>query len=220
MTIKNIKTIQEGFEQDKRDYWTMREELLPRLKGKWIVVHKGKVVTVGDDMISIMDKALSEDGYAYVNKLGEEDKIIIKSRRVEFAYDQSYSPTPMPLVTATFYNFDQSRSKRCSDAIPDTGADLSCLPLADCHQIDLFRFPYYSGISYAFGGGFRQTTFYGGKVFASLTDAKGLREIDERIYRAIIEPVLELECLIGRDVLNQCKVMFDGPGGITSFDED
>ena len=81
MTTKDIKTIQEGFEQDKRDYWAIREELLPKLKGKWVAVHKGKVVAVGDDMISIMDKALSEDGYAYVNKLGEEDKIIIKSRR-------------------------------------------------------------------------------------------------------------------------------------------
>ncbi|MBM3238017.1 hypothetical protein FJZ31_17135 [Candidatus Poribacteria bacterium] len=209
MTAKDIKTIQEGFEQDKRDYWTIREELLPKLKGKWVAVHKGNVVAVGDDMISIMDKALSEDGYAYVNKLGEEDKIIIKSRRIEFAYDQSYSPTPIPIVTATFYNFDQSRSKRCSNAIPDTGADLSCLPIVDCHPIDLFRFPYYSGISYAFGGGTRQTTFYGGNV-----------EIDGRVYRAIIEPVLELERLIGRDVLNQCKVTFDGPGGITSFAED
>jgi len=143
MAAEDIKTIQEGFEQDKRDYWAMREEILPKLKGKWVAVHKGKVVAVGDDMISIMDKALSGDGYAYANKLGEEDKIIIKNRRIEFAYDRSYAPTPMPLVTATFYNFDQSRSKRCSDAIPDTGADLSCLPLADCHQIDLFRFPYY-----------------------------------------------------------------------------
>ena len=209
MITKDIKTTQEGFEQDKRDYWAMREELLPKLKGKWVAVHRGRVVVVGDNMISIMDKALSEDGYAYVNKLGEEDKIIIKSRRIEFAYDQSYSPTPMPLVTATFYNFDQSRSRRCSNAIPDTGADLSCLPLADCHQIDLFRFPYYSGISYAFGGGARQTTFYGGKV-----------EIDGNLYSAIIEPVLEPERLIGRDVLNQCKVTFDGPRGITSFEED
>ena len=131
MTTKDIKTIQEGFEQDKRDYWTMREELLPKLKGKWVAVHNGDVVAVGDDMISIMDKALSEDGYAYVNKLGEEDKIIIKSRRVEFAYDQNYSPTSIPIATATFYNFDQSRSKRCSNAIPDTDADLSCLPIPD-----------------------------------------------------------------------------------------
>ena len=209
MTTKDIKTIQDGFEQDKRDYWAMREELLPKLKGKWVAVHSGKVVAVGDDMISIMDKALSEDGYAYVNKLGEEDKIVIKSRRIEFAYDQNYSPTPMPLVTATFYNFDQSRSKRCSDAIPDTGADLSCLPLADCYQIDLFRFPYYSGVSHAFGGGIRQTIFYGGKV-----------EIDGNMYSAIIEPVLEPERLIGRDVLNQCKVTFDGPRGITNFEGD
>jgi len=48
----------------------------------------------------------------------------------------------------------------------------------------------------------------------------GRVEIDGNIYSAIIEPVLEVERLIGRDVLNQCKVTFDGPSGTTSFEED
>jgi len=157
MAIKSVKTIQEGFEQDKADYWAMRDGLLLKHKGKWIAIHKGKVVAVGDDMISIMDEALTEDGYAYVNKLGEEDKIIIRNRRVKFAYDESYSPTSMPLITATLYNFNQSHSKVCHEVIPDTGADLTCLPIGDCNQIGIFRFPYYLGISHAFGGESRQT---------------------------------------------------------------
>jgi hypothetical protein len=43
-------------------------------------------------------------------------------------------------------------------------------------------------------------------------------EIDGGIYNAVVEPVVEHERLVGRDVLNQTKVTFDGPGRLTTFD--
>jgi hypothetical protein len=36
--------------------------------------------TVGDEPLAIMDQALADDGYAYTNKVGEEDKIVIRQR--------------------------------------------------------------------------------------------------------------------------------------------
>jgi len=84
MGDKEVETIQAGFEQDRRDYWTMREQLLASYRGKWVAVHKGRVVAVGTDPLSIMEAALAEDGYAYTNKVGEEDRIIIRQRRVQF----------------------------------------------------------------------------------------------------------------------------------------
>jgi hypothetical protein len=60
----------------------MREELLAKYPGKWVAVHKGCVVAVGDDPLSIMEGALADDGYAYTNKVGEEDRIVVRQRRV------------------------------------------------------------------------------------------------------------------------------------------
>lgn len=200
-------SVEQGFAQDKQDYWAMREELLVKYAGKWVAVHQGHVVAVGNDPLAIMEQALAEDGYAYVNKVGGEDNIVIRQRRRSFGYDETYAPTAMPRITATFHNFPRTKSKTVTDAIPDTGADVSCLPINECQELDLLLFPYYSGVSHAFGGDDRQVTFYAARV-----------EIDRNVYNAIIEPVVEHERLVGRDVLNQTKVTFDGPGRLTTFD--
>ena len=120
------ETVEKGFEQDRLDYWAMRDELLAKYPGKWVAVHKGRVIAVADDPLSIMEQAVAEDGYAYTNKVGDEDKIVIRQRRVSFPYDDSYSPTPLPRVAAVLYNFRQTKRKNVSDAIPDTGADVTC----------------------------------------------------------------------------------------------
>lgn len=207
MNSHTKKAVEKGFEQDRQDYWAMRGELLGKYPGKWVAVHRGRVVAVSDDPLSIMEQALAEDGYAYTNKVGEEDKIVVRQRRVSFPYDNTYSPTALPRMTAVLYNFPQTKSKTVADAIPDTGADVTCLPVDDCQDLDLFLFPYYSGVSHPFGGVRRPVTFYGAKV-----------EVDGRVYNAIVEPSVERERLIGREVLNQTKVIFDGPSRITTFD--
>ena len=199
--------VEQGFDQDRLDYWAMRDELLAKYSGKWVAVHKGRVVAVGDDPLSIMDQALAEDGYAYTNKVGDEDRIVVRLRRVSFPYDDTYSLTPLPRMAAVLYNLPQTKSKTVSDAIPDTGADVTCLPVDDCQDLDLLLFPYYSGISHPFGGVRHAVIFYGARV-----------EVDGRVYNAIVEPVEERERLVGREVLNQMKVTFDGPSRITTFD--
>jgi hypothetical protein len=70
--------VEKGFEQDRLDYWAMRDELLAKYTGKWVAVHKGRVIAVADEPLSIMEQALAEDGYAYTNKVGDEDKIVIR----------------------------------------------------------------------------------------------------------------------------------------------
>jgi Family of unknown function (DUF5678) len=97
----------------------MRHELLAKYAGKWVAVHKGRVIAVADEPLAIMEQALAEDGYAYTNKVGDEDKSVIRQRRVSFPYDDSYSPTPLPRVAAVLRNFSQTKSKAVTDAIPD-----------------------------------------------------------------------------------------------------
>ena len=53
----------------------------------------------------------------------------------------------------------------------------------------------------------RSVTFYEAKV-----------EVDGKIYNAIVESVAEREQLIGREVLDQMKVAFDGPSRIMTVD--
>jgi Family of unknown function (DUF5678) len=90
--------VEKGFEQDRLDYWAMRDELLAKYTGKWVAVHKGRVIAVADEPLSIMERALAEDGYAYTNKVGDEDKIVIRQRRVSFGYDDAYLPKELEVL--------------------------------------------------------------------------------------------------------------------------
>jgi hypothetical protein len=170
--------VEKGFEQNRLDYWAMRDELMAKYAGKWVAVHKGRVVAVADEPLSIMEQALAEDGYAYTNKVGDEKKIVIRQRRVSFRYDDAYLPTPLPRVAAVLRNFSQTKTKTVTDAIPDTGADVTCLPMDDCQDLDLFLFPFYTGVSHPFSGMRRSVTFYGARV-----------EVDGKVYNALVEPV-------------------------------
>jgi hypothetical protein len=77
-------------------------------------------------------------------------------------------------------NFQRTKSKAVVDAIPDTGADVTCLPMDDCQDLELFLFPYYRGISHPFGGAVRSVTFYAARV-----------ELDGCFYNAVVEPEAE-----------------------------
>jgi hypothetical protein len=161
---------------------------------------------VGDDLVSIIDEAIREDGYAYTNKVGDEDKVIVTKRRRKFSYDTNYVPNAMPQVGAKFSNPVLTVSQVWHNVIPDTGSDLSSLPADDCERLDLYRFPLFQGLSHSYGGQSHPTIFYVAKV-----------EIGNRNYTAVVEPTAEHERLLGREVLNQCKVTFDGPKRQTIF---
>ncbi|MGH7597077.1 MAG: DUF5678 domain-containing protein [bacterium] len=96
MNTLNLTEIQEGFDIDKEAYWSMRDELVAKYRGKWVAVHKGRVVAVGDDLISIADEAIQDDGYAYTNKVGDEDKVIVTKRRRKFSSTASIYPASEP----------------------------------------------------------------------------------------------------------------------------
>lgn len=206
MDNTELARIHPGFEADKASYWKMRPDLLMKYLGKWVAVHKGRVVAVGDDLVSIAGEATREDGYAYTNKVGDEDKIIVRKRRRKFSYDNSYTPTALPRISAKFSNPIFSKNEPLDDIIPDTGSDLSSLPNEDCKKLELFKYPYFQGTSHSFGGENRQTVFYFAQV-----------EIGSKTFTAIVEPTSESERLLGREVLNLCKVTFDGPNKQTVF---
>ena len=102
-------TAHAGFEQDERDYWAMRDELLKHYHGKWVAVHKGRVTAAGDDFVQVTHEGSDEDGYAYCNLVGLEDQVVVTQRR-EYAYQEDYWPRPIPRVPVTVSNANRSAS--------------------------------------------------------------------------------------------------------------
>ncbi|HET6881050.1 MAG TPA: DUF5678 domain-containing protein [Pirellulales bacterium] len=191
------------FLANEQAYLQMRDGLLPRYGGQWVAVHEGKVIAAGGNLLTVSEAAAASPGHPYIAFVGAEEKVVFKVRRVAFSYDQTYQPFPLPRVTATYWNHAETHSQACTDVIPDTGADLSVLPDGDCRAIDLFNSPYFTGISSGVVGASISTLIYRGKV-----------EVDGRRFAALIQPVAGgQERIIGRDVLNQQRLLFDGPAG-------
>ena len=184
--------------KNEADYWEQREILLLRYKGKWIAFDKGQVLMASENLDAVMDYVGSQRISAYITRVGQE-VVISKLRRVAFDYDTTYQP-PLPRATASFSNYHQTVSAAYPDAIPDTGADHSCLPYTDCEQILLFDSPFIPIQSRSLDNLDRFTLLFSGWV-----------EIGRRTFKCKIEVLLnDVERIIGRDVLNQLTVTFKG----------
>ncbi len=197
------KQLHPDFLANEQAYLHMRINLLVQYQGQWVAVHGGKVIAASPRLMEVMEAASTFCGHPYIALVGAEDAVVFRVRRAVFAYDQAYQPFPLPRLNATFWNHAETHSQPHADVIPDTGADVSVLPAADCTAIDLFNSPYMTGMAGGVIGASITTLFYRGKV-----------EIDGRRYAALIQPIpAGQERIVGRDVLNQQRVLFDGPGG-------
>jgi hypothetical protein len=196
------------FLANEQAYLRMRDSLLAQYRGQWVAVEHDRVLVAGPKLMEVMEKASASGGHPYIALVGAEDAVVFRVRRAVFAYDQGYQPFPLPRVTATFWNHAQTHSGQHADVTPDTGADVSVLPATDCTAINLFNSPYMTGIAGGVVGPGVTTLFYRGKV-----------EMDGRHYSALIQPVPNgRERILGRDVLNQQRVLFDGPAGQVVLD--
>ncbi|MFQ6040544.1 MAG: DUF5678 domain-containing protein [Candidatus Poribacteria bacterium] len=201
------KYLHKDFLENERDYWNMRGNLLKSYKGKWIAIHKGNVVAVSDDLFSITDEVGRLNCRAYIAKVGEEDSVVFKVRRRQFNYDTTYSPFALPRAEVTFSNYSKTDSKLYSDVIPDTGGDLSVLLEDDGLDINLLSSPYFTTLSRGVVGPNIVTLAY-----------RGNAEINGATYPSFIQLIPGDERILGRDVLNQVKVTFDGPGDTVIFE--
>ena len=73
MSVDALKS----FKADEEAYRRMRERLLKEYKGKWVAVHNGKVVAVGDGQSEVIKKTFGilGDSPFYINKVGEEARV-------------------------------------------------------------------------------------------------------------------------------------------------
>ncbi len=164
------------------------------------------MIAAGTDLLDVMERASGGGGHPYFALVGAEEAVVFRVRRAVYAYDQGYQPFPLPRVAATFLNHAETHAQQHLDVIPDTGADLSVLPDADCAAIDLYSSPYMTGMSGGVVGASVTTLFYRGKV-----------ELDGHRYAALIQPIPGgRERIVGRDVLNQERSAFRWAGGAGS----
>ncbi len=193
-----------GFLANERDYLRMREELLATHPGQWVAIESGRIVASGEGLIPVMARALeiAPGTHPFIALVGEEE-IEFRIRREEFAYDASYRPHPMPRLEVTFRDFSGNVAGTFPDVIPDTGADISVLPQADCEALGLENSPPQALISRGvMGPGISAVAYF------------ARAEIDGRSVIAIVQPVAGgSERIVGREVLNEFRVTFDGPAG-------
>lgn len=200
----------EAYLANEKVYWQQREQLVQRLANKWVAVHNGQVVTVGEDMATVMDE-VGKQGLcdAYIEKVGGETDTVFTIRHrseIGFTYDNSYTP-PIPRIEVKFLNFQQSHHATFADVIPDTGADNTVLPFEDCAAVSIFSSPVYSSFSRGIDSAPTPTLLY--RCFA---------EIGGHLSAALIEPHPTFDGrLLGRDVLNSFVTIFDGPRRMATF---
>jgi len=75
--------LSEAYLANERAYWQQREQLVQRFANKWVAVHNGQVVTVGEDMATVMDE-VGKQGLcdAYIEKVGGETDTFFQSGNV------------------------------------------------------------------------------------------------------------------------------------------
>ena len=156
------------------------------------------------------DRADEVGGHPFIAHVGVEEEVAFRVRHVVFDYGRSYRPFAIPRIGVTFLNHDETKSAEFDNVIPDTGADLSVLPYEECEHFGLFES---SSI----------TSQSSGVIGESITSLiyRGFAEIDGLRVEAYIHPLVDpKERLIGRDVLNQHVITFDGPAGRVVFNAD
>jgi hypothetical protein len=182
----------EQFAAEEDAYWRLRDDLLRQHRGKWVAIVEGKVVAVGDRMNSVAAEAYRVTGsrVKFVACVGKED-FQVRVRQVLGWFDMDYDPA-LPLTGLAVASPDGA-TEVATQALVDTGADISVLTSSTADSAGLWSFPsgwaYVGGIA---GGGERRMLFdgtIGVGVHAVPVSIDCRDDLDENI--------------LGRDVINE-----------------
>jgi predicted aspartyl protease len=187
---------------NERAYWAARDGLLAQYTGLWVGYADGRVVASGRSPVAVLAAAEATGlmpHLACVGREGEPDRV----RRETFAYDMGYPGEPLPLLRVEFRPVVGGTGVVLDRVIPDTGADVSVLPWADCQAIGLDPSRGQRGQIGGVGGG-RVSTL----SFLALARLDG-QDLPCRLQADFTGR----ERILGRDVLNQLDVLFRGPAG-------
>ncbi len=117
-------------------YWAARDQLLGPYQGQWVGFADGKVIASGRSPVSVLHAAEASGLHPFFICVGKEEEPC-RIRRASFPYDTSYPGEALPLVSVEFRSASGSAGIALDRVIPDTGADASVLPWADCLALPL-----------------------------------------------------------------------------------
>lgn len=181
-------------------YWAARDQLLSQFKGQWIGFADGQVIASGSSPVSVFQIAESSGRHPFFICVGREQEPC-RVRRVTFPYDSSYPGEPLPNISVEFRQTTGNQGVVLDRVIPDTGADASVLPWADCQSLQLNPAMGVQGLLSGVAGCSAAT-------LAFLIWAK----IDGLIYPCRLQADFAgSERVLGRDVLNRLEILFRGP---------
>lgn len=194
------------FLENESSYWKMRDEFLSTHQGRWIAYdQKRGILSTADSFLEIGQQIFDIEGHPYVVCVGKEDDLVVKTRRI-FLYDSTYTPTPLPQATVTFSNARRTHSQTYEDVIPDTGADLSVVTEQDVHSLQLD-----TGTAIPI-----QASGVTGSPIATML-YPAYAAIDGAEFTCFLQILPGRDRILGRDVLNQLNVRFDGPENRVEF---
>ena len=117
-------------------YWSVRDQLLQQYRGQWIGFADGKVIASGSSPVTVFHAAEASGQHPFLICVGKEEQPC-RIRRIAFPYDAAYAGEPLPLISVEFRVASGLPGIVLDRVIPDTGADASVLPWADCQRLQL-----------------------------------------------------------------------------------
>jgi predicted aspartyl protease len=188
------------WKRNEKAYWARRESLLRQYEGQWVGFADDAVIVSGERPVEVLHAAQRTGRHPFVTRVGHEDTPQ-RMRRSTYSYDSAYPGEPLPRVAVDFRTAPGGPGATFEDAIPDTGADASALPWADCQALQLDP---EEGVPALMGG-------VGGSSAATVVWA-AYATIDGVEYPCWLQADFAGdERIVGRDLLNQLEVLFRGP---------
>src|SRR5229473_1087688 len=117
-------------------YWAVRDQLIDQYRGQWIGFADGRVIASGTSPVSVFHAGEATGLHPFFICVGREEEPC-RIRRVAFPYDARYPGEALPVIGVEFRQVSGSAGVVLDRVIPDTGADASVLPWADCELFQL-----------------------------------------------------------------------------------
>ena len=192
--------IHPDWQRNETAYWEVRETLLPHYRDQWIAFAHGRVLVSGTSAVEVLHAAQASGLHPFVTCVGREHEPS-RMRRAVFAYDTTYPQEALPVIPVEFRAQEAMPGLVYEQVIPDTGADASALPWADCAQLALDPRQGVPGLIGGVGATSASTIIFA--VWASL---------DGQTYPCRLQADFTgHERILGRDVLNRLDILFRGP---------
>jgi hypothetical protein len=188
--------------KNEEGYWAVRDQLLDQYRGQWVGFADGAVIASGSSPVTVFHQAEASGRHPFIICVGREEEPC-RIRRVSSAYDTGYPGEALPLISVEFRQTSGLPGAVLDRVIPDTGADASVLPWADCQLLQLAPALGVQGLISGVAGGPAATLAF--RIWAQL---------DGQEYPCRLQADFAgRERILGRDVMNRLEILFRGPAG-------